>query len=248
MFPGFVLVLGTLAVYVPALGAGFVWDDDVYVTGNTALRDLGGLARIWFDPGATPQYYPLVFSSFWVEHHLWGSEAFGFHLVNVLLHALGAVLLWRILCRLSVPGAWLAAAIFALHPVHVESVAWITERKNVLSGVCYFAALLTYGRFAGFAGEPAPGVGRWRLYLLAHLFFLCALLSKTVTCSLPGVIVLLTWWRRSRVVWRDLMLLAPMFVMGCAMGLVTVWMEKTHVGAQGAAWELSLVERFLLAG
>lgn len=144
------LLLGvTLIAYLPAIHGGFIWDDDDYITENRTLIDLEGLRRIWFQLGATPQYYPLVFTSFWLERRLWGVDPQGYHVVNVLLHALAAILLGRVLSRLQVPGAWLAAAVFALHPVHVESVAWITERKNVLSAVFYFAAALAYLRFVG---------------------------------------------------------------------------------------------------
>src|ERR1043165_8747849 len=128
------LVGATLVSYAPALLSGFIWDDDSYVTENPTLESVSGLARIWFVPDALPQYYPLVHTTFWIEHHLWGLAPFGYHLINVLLHALNALLLFLALERLSVRGAWLAAFVFALHPVHVESVAWITERKNVLSG------------------------------------------------------------------------------------------------------------------
>ena len=116
-------ILLTLTAYIPAIQGGFVWDDDSYVTENATLRSLQGLTQIWLNPRSTPQYYPLVFSSFWVEYRLWGLRPTGYHLVNVLLHALSALLLWRLLRDLKVPGALLAAAIFALHPVNVESVA-----------------------------------------------------------------------------------------------------------------------------
>jgi len=137
-------------------------------------------------PGVTPQYYPLTFTTFWVEHPLWKLHPFGYHLVNILLHALNAVLLWGLLRRLEIPGAWFVAAIFALHPVQVESVAWITERKNVLAGTFYFLALLAYFRFRPLVGERADSTLDWRFYPLVIALFLCALLSKTVTCSLPG--------------------------------------------------------------
>ena len=147
--PALALTLLALAAYVPAMQGGFVWDDDEYVTNNPVLRSMNGLGRIWLDVGATPQYYPFTFTSFWIEHHLWGDRPFGYHVVNIVLHAANAVMLWLILTRLAVPGAWLAAAIFALHPVQAESVAWITERKNVLSGLFYLSAALAYLRFAG---------------------------------------------------------------------------------------------------
>jgi hypothetical protein len=129
------------SVYLPALRCGFIWDDDTYVFENWSVRTRDGLTSIWLDRGANHQYYPLVYSTFWVEHRLWGLHPAGYHLVNVLIHATTTVLLWRLLVALDVPGAWLAAAAYGVHPVHVESVAWITERKNVLSGLCYVLAL-----------------------------------------------------------------------------------------------------------
>lgn len=180
--------------------AGFIWDDKDYVTENQTLRTLDGLRRIWFEIGAVRQYYPLVHTSFWIEYHLWKLTPFFYHLDNVLLHAFNAIFLWLLLRRFSVLGAWLAAAVFTLHPVHVESVAWITERKNVLSGFFYLSALLSYFRFSrldidtlsyqNWLGYDKGGY-RWRFYVLALFLFACALLSKTVTCSLPGVILLL---------------------------------------------------------
>ena len=141
-----VIFAGVLCAYLPALRGGFVWNDSDYVT-RPELRSLPGLARIWLRPGATEQYYPVLHSAFWIEHRLWGDRPFGYHLLNVLLHATGACLFWRILRRLAVPGAWLAGAIFALHPVGVESVAWISEQKNTLSLVFYLWAALVYLRF-----------------------------------------------------------------------------------------------------
>ena len=144
--PALALVAITIVAYLPVVRAGFVWDDDSYVEHNATLQSLPGLWRIWSDPAATPQYYPLVHTSFWVEAHVWGvGSAVPFHVTNVLLHAASAVLVWRLVGRLlGGPGAWVAAAVWAVHPVMVESVAWVTERKNVLSGVLYLLALGTY--------------------------------------------------------------------------------------------------------
>ena len=260
---GGLLLLITIVAYVPALNGGFVWDDDDYITENETLRDLQGLYRIWFEIGAVPQYYPMVHTSFWVEYHLWGLDPLGYHLVNVILHWLNAIVFWMVLHRLSVPGAWLVAAVFALHPVHVESVAWITERKNVLSGFFYLAALLAYIRYLGLGSKDADhhysrgadtaksktADGLWRFYVLALLFYLCALLSKTVTCTLPAVIVLLLWWKRGRLQWRDVMALTPFFLLGFVLGLTTIWVEKNIVGARGEQWtSLSFLDRFLVAG
>ena len=151
--PALVLVLLVIVAYLPALRGQFIWDDDFHVVKSAPLRSLGGLWRIWFEPGATQQYYPLTHSSFWLDYHLWGLHPMAYHVENILLHALGAVLVWRLLRRLGVSGAWLGAALFALHPVCVESVAWITERKNTLSGVCFLAAMLAAVEF----WLPGPG-------------------------------------------------------------------------------------------
>jgi len=243
-----VLVIATFVAYQPVWHAGFIWDDDRYVTNNLPLRSPAGLERIWFEPGATVQYYPLVFTTFWAEYHLWKLQPLGYHLVNVLLHSVNAVLLWRVLRRLGVPSSWWAAAIFALHPVSVESVAWVTERKNVLSALFYFLAVLAYLRFRPLNGRRRSSRMQLAAYPLALVLFLCALLSKTVTCSLPAVLMLLVWWKTGQVERRDVRALAPLFVLGVASGFMTTWMEKHSVGASGAEWELSFVQRCLVAG
>jgi len=282
---GILLVAVTLAAYLPALDAGFIWDDDDYVTRNPVLRSLDGLRRIWLEPTSIPQYYPLVHTTFWIEHALWGLDPFGYHLVNVLLHAASAVLVFAILRRLAIPGALLAALVFALHPVHVESVAWITERKNVLSGFFYLLALLAWVRARPPAPvpeakrrvpeakrrvpepkrrvpeakrrvpetkRPMPGTKRpvveAKRPVAAMVFFVCALLSKTVTCTLPVAILLIEWWRRGRVDRRDVARVAPMLVVGAALAAVTIWLERVHVLARGAEWSLSIAERLLVAG
>lgn len=253
------LIVLTFVAYWPAIQeGGFIWDDDDYVTANKTLRDIDGLKDIWTSPQATPQYYPLVHTGYWIEYRLWGLDPTGYHVTNVLLHALVSVLLWRLLRWLAVPGAWLVAGLFALHPVHVESVAWITERKNVLSGVFYLAAALVYLKWADAkaAGQRKPGA-----YFGALLFFVCALLSKTVTVSLPAALLLVAWWRQGRDEnpkeaeqspirwWRARILpLVPFFVIGLVFSVITIWLEKYHVGAKGAEWDLSLIERCLIAG
>src|SRR5262249_35054753 len=154
-----------------------------------------GLSRIWFEPAASPQYYPLTFTSLWLEYQLWGPHPFGYHLDNILLHALNAVLLWVVLRRLHVPAAWIAAAVFALHPMHVESAAWIAERKNVLAGFFALAALLAY---LNATRDNGDGRIDWRWYGVTCVLFVAALLSKTVIATLPGVFLLLVWWQRGR--------------------------------------------------
>ena len=216
-----------------------LWDDDQHVT-SRELQSVDGLRRIWFDIGATQQFYPVVYSAFWLEHRLWGDDTLGYHVVNVVLHAGSAFLLALILRRLSVPGAWLAAALFALHPVYVESVAWMTELKNTLSGVFYLAAMLAYLRFDASRRLPA--------YALAAALFVLALLSKTVTATLPMALLVVFWWQRGTISWRrDVLPLVPFVVVGVAGGLTTAWIERSLLGARGAEFQFSLVERFLIA-
>jgi tetratricopeptide (TPR) repeat protein len=251
LLSGGALVALVLVAYLPVLKAGFVWDDDFHVTRNLTLQSLDGLRRMWFELGAVPQYYPFVHSTFWIEYHLWGLAPLGYHLVNVLLHAVNALLVWQLLERLRVPGAWLAAAIFAVHPVEVESVAWVTERKNVLSLSLALASILCYLRF-GLPDEASQGAKRgatrWCWYSVALVFFVAALLSKTVVASLPAVVLVICWWRHGRVGLRDIAPLIPFFVLSIVLGLVTIWMEKYHVGAVGGVHELTAAERVLVAG
>jgi tetratricopeptide (TPR) repeat protein len=232
-------VVLVLVAYLPAFANGFVWDDDDYVTANAALRSLHGLWQLWFEPGVVPQYYPVTFTSFWVEWQLWGAWAPGYHATNVLLHAANAVLAWRVLDRLAVPGAWIAAALFAVHPVHVESVAWITERKNVLSGIFYLGAALLYLTRGRDDGRAYAGVVA--LYVLA-------LGSKSVTATLPVALAIAVWWREGTLPARDVRRLAPLLLLGLAAGGLTAWMERTRVGAVGPYWNQTLAERCLVAG
>ena len=154
------LLLVTLVAYAPVWHGGMLWDDDAHVT-RSAFRSAAGLWRIWFEVGATQQYYPVLHSAFWVLHRVFGDETLGYHLVSIALHGLSACLFVVLLRRLRVPGALLAGVIFALHPVHVESVAWITELKNTLSGVWYLVAALAYLRFDAIAAFALFAVRYW---------------------------------------------------------------------------------------
>ena len=228
-----------LLAYWPALRGGLVWDDASHIT-NPALQSLHGLWRIWFDLGATQQYYPLLHSAFWMEHRVWGDAVLGYHLTNLILHAVAACLVVRIVQRLSLPGAWLAGLIFALHPVCVEAVAWISEQKSTLSGVFYLGAAIVYLRF--------DQSRRRRDYLCALGLFVLALLSKTVTATLPAALLVVFWWQRGRIGFRrDVRPLLPWFALSAAAGLFTAWVERTYIGARGADFALTLTERFLLA-
>lgn len=247
---GLLIVAASVAAYLPALSAGFIWDDPDYVVNNPNLRDGAGLVRTWTAPTSVPQWYPLVFTTFWLEYQLWGLWASGYHLTNVLLHALGAVLLWRVLLRLGLPGraAVLGALLWSLHPVQVESVAWITERKNTLSLVFYLLAWLAllrvdWGRpWAAWTGRE---LGWWALGLGA---FLLALLSKTVTASLPAAVLLYVYWKHGKVTGRAAVAMLPLFVVGLVSGLFTAHLERTHVVAEGPEWDFTWYERCLIAG
>ena len=246
---GAVLVAMIFVAYAPVLSAGFIWDDDANVIENATLRSVDGLRQIWFVPRSIQQYYPLMYTSYWFEYQVWGLHPLGYHLVNLLLHSAATLLVWRLLVRLQVPGAWFAAALFALHPVEAESVAWVTERKNVLSLTLVLAAMLAYFRFAppesGVA--PAPSTDRWKWYALAFALFALALFAKTVVVTAPAALLVITWWKRGRIFVRDVVWLAPFFTLAVAMGLMTTWMETYHVGASGDEWRFSPLERLLLA-
>ncbi len=234
------LVLAVFAAYQPAWHAGFIWDDDAHVM-PPDLRSWHGLWRIWFEVGAVQQYYPLLHTFSWLEYPLFGDNPVGYHLVNIGVHALNAVLLWLILRRLRVPGAQLAAGIFALHPVMVESVAWITEIKNTLSGAFCFGAALAYLRF----DEDR----RRSSYALALGLFTLAVLSKTTAATLPGALLVVLWWQRGSLVRRrDWLPLLPFFAIGAADGLFVAWVEWKVIGAQGADFAFTFVERGLIAG
>jgi hypothetical protein len=208
---GLLIVLATLAAYWPVFSAGFIWDDDAYVTQNALLTAPDGLKRIWFSAHHQSQYFPLAFTTLRFEHALWGLNPLGYHVVNVALHGVNALLVWAMLRRLALPGAWLAAAIFALHPVQVETVAWITELKNTESTFFYLLAVLAWLAFIGKSS--------WRLYALTFLLYLLALFAKTTACTMPAV-MLLTLWLLKRPIHRQRMIqIAPFVVTGVAMGL-----------------------------
>ena len=257
------IILFTVLAYLPALSGKFVWDDDSWTTAITPLlRDFAGLRTIWCQPTALQQYYPLSGTTFWMDYHLWGFRPLPYHVENLLLHIIAALLFWKILRRLQVPGAWLGGAIFALHPVMVESVAWITERKNVLSLVLFLGALLAYLRYVPRVPRPrsapaqhanAPPLAQLDhstfFYVLAFGLFAAALLAKATAFSLPAVILVIGWWQRGRLQWRrDILPTLPFFVTLIGFCLGTAWLEKNHVGAKGPEWMLTFPERCLIAG
>lgn len=261
---GGLVIFGLLLLaYAPALHGDFLWDDAAHVT-RLDLRSWDGLRRIWTDVHATQQYYPVLHSAFWVEHRLWGDSRLAYHLVNLFWHALAAVLLavgLRRICVSDLSGQtaeaagnamtanawipprgieWIAALLFALHPMEAETVAWISEQKNTLSLVFYLGAGLAYWRF----------IERRRTadYAIGAILFVLALGAKSVTATLPAALLVVLWWRQGKLAWwRDVLPLVPWFAVAIVSGLFTAWVERTLIGADGADFSLSFVQRVLLA-
>ena len=224
------LVFGTVLSYLPAWHAGLIWDDRSFIMDNPLMRTADGLWQFWFSSKPV-DYYPVTWTTWWIEWRLWGANPMGYHGVNVLLHALGAVLVWRLLARLKTPGAWLAAAIFAVHPVNVESVAWIAERKNVLAMVFYLASLLCFVRarlpsVPAHASTPLSVAFSWRWYGLAFGAFFLALLSKTVVAPMPFVLLGLVWWQQGKVRRVDVLRVLPFFATALAIGAISFWFQS----------------------
>src|SRR6059058_1089057 len=237
-----VLAAATILAYRPAWHGSFLWDDDAYIVNNELLTAPDGWQRIWFSLDSPSQYFPLTYSTFRIEHALWGLNTTGYHWVNLLFHVANALLVWAVLVRLRVPGSWLAAAIFALHPLQVESVAWITERKNVLMG---FFFLLTLLAWIAFVDERSRRP--WRFYRLALIFYVLALSAKSTACTLPAALFLILWLQKKRIDWRRLMQIVPFVVLGLTIGLIAVWWERYHVGTRGAMFAMGPLERLIVA-
>jgi protein O-mannosyl-transferase len=233
----------TILAYRPAWNGGFLWDDDDYITNNELLTAPDGLRRIWFSLDSPSQYFPLVYTTFRVEHALWGLSPTGYHWINLALHVANALLVWAVLARLKVPGAWLAGAFFALHPVQVESVAWITERKNVLMGFFFLLTLLAWIAFVD-KRTKRP----WLFYGLAVILYLLALSAKTTACTLPAALFLILWLENKPINWKRIFQIIPFLVLGLAMGALAMWWERYHQGTSGAVFTfLSPIERVLVA-
>ena len=236
-----ILVLGVLVIvcYLPAmLWGGFVWDDSILIDAKP-VQDVSGLWQLWFSPSAIEgegHYWPLVYTTFWLEHKLWGFDPTGYHIVNVLLHLANTLLLWHLMRRLSVPGAWVVAAVFAVHPLHVESVAWVIERKDVLSGLFYLAAVLAWMRFVE---QPRPRRYAWSLVL-----YVAGLLSKSIVVTLPVTLLIWHWWQQGRMTSTDLLRLVPFGVVGL---VITVGDLSFYQSREALSLDYSLIERALIA-
>ena len=252
--------------YVPVYRAGFIWDDESHLTQNPCVVGPLGLKEIWTTARAV--YYPLVLTTFWLVHKFAGLNPLPYHVLNVLMHAASALLLWRVLRRLGVRGAWLGAALWALHPVMVQSVAWVTELKNTQSCFFYLLSIFYFLKWEDCLPNPrmprikdtAIGAGalsrlpecrtRYRhLFVgLSLLFFVLATLSKPSVVMLPVVLVLCVWWQTGRVHRRDVMALAPFLLVSVLASVWTILEQKFHAGAIGAEWGQTWPERFIIAG
>jgi len=235
------LLLLTLAAHAGSLSAGWIWDDDSYITENPVLQSVDGWFTIWY-PGTTPQYYPMVFLSFWIEYSLVGLDPWLYHFNNLLLHGSATVLLWLVLARLGAsPAAWIAA-LFAVHPMGVESVAWVTERKNLLSLVFALASIFMHLR-----ALDAPRHRVLGLHIAAFALYALALLSKTTAVFVAPALVLIALHRKDDWNAKRVAGLVPYFAVGIALGLHTAHLERVHVGAQGSEFAMSAPDRLLLA-
>ena len=238
MLPILALALLVAVSYFPATQAGFVWDDRVWME-SKGVQEWSGLSRIWFSPGDNKieaHYWPIVYTVFWLEHKLWGFAPLGYHIVNLLLHVVNTVLLWRLLLRLGVPGAWVIAAVLAVHPVRVESVAYVMGRKDLLSALFYFAAFLTYLRFV-----EAPRSGR---YLLALGLFAGALLCKSIAITLPVAVLIAQWWKQNRVTGDDFLRVLPFFFTGLVFAVADLSFSRS---IEDLSFDFSFAERVLIA-
>jgi len=241
--------------YAQVFRAGFIWDDESHLTRNPCVIGPLGLKEIWTSAQAV--YYPLVLTSFWLLHKFVGLNPLPYHVLNVLLHGASAIMLWRVLKLLKVKGAWLGAALWALHPVMVQSVAWVTELKNTQSCIFYLLAIFSFlkweerGNLTGVdnlppgRSGPCPSLG-W--FVLSLLFFSLATLSKPSVVMLPFVLALCIWWMRGRIRWRDALAVAPFAMISGLASAWTIWEQKFHSRAIGPDWDQTLPERLIIAG
>jgi len=234
------LVASTFLAYLPAWRGLPIWDDGLYITRAT-FGSLSGLRRMWFEPGATEHYYPLLDTVFWIEAKLFSGSTLGYHLVSIACHVVGALLVVAIFRRLQLKGGWLAAAIFALHPVNVESVAWISELKNTMSGAFYLGAALAY--------LELDETGNRSSFALTAVLFLCALLCKTTAVVWPLGMLVIVWWKHGRFSWqRNVLPLVPLLVFAALDGYTAVWVDRRAISGVSTHLQFTLAQRFVIAG
>ncbi len=241
---GVLLIAALLIAYQPVWQAGFIWDDDAHLTANPCVVGPLGFKDIWTSTAA--RICPLTLSSFWLQHAIWGSGPLPYHLVTLLLHAAAAVVLWRVLVGLRVPGSWLGAALWALHPVQVESAAWITELKNTQSGLFYMLTGLFFVRAR--RAEQAHDMKRARRSdWVAVGCAVLAMASKSSTVILPLVLALCAWWVERGWRWRNAVRLAPYFILAALSSALSLWTQGLDC-TEGSGWVRSWPERVITAG
>ncbi|HTQ39598.1 MAG TPA: tetratricopeptide repeat protein [Pirellulales bacterium] len=252
-----IIVIATCAAYLPAINGGFVLDDDALVTRNSSVKASDGLYRIWFTSEPL-DYWPITNTVFWLEWRLWGMNPIGYHITNLVLHIINSLLIWVVLRTLEIPQAFLAAAIFALHPVNVESTAWIAQLKNLLALFFFLLSILFYLK-AGFTRtsfnstkvystilSPFDWLEGKKSYWISLAVFVFAMLSKTSVVVLPLILLLVVWWQLGRVTWKDFLRTVPFFLVCIALTVVTLWFQKEHTG--NILRDVTLLDRLLGAG
>jgi protein O-mannosyl-transferase len=244
---GFLLIALLFIAYAPVFGAGFVWDDESHLTQNPCIVGPLGLREIWTSVRAV--YYPLVLTTFWVLHKFVGLNPLPYHILNVLMHAGSAVLLWRLLRQLGVRGAWLGAALWALHPVMVQSVAWVTELKNTQSCLFYLLSIFCFLSWEEQArGTRVVRIKTTAMFALSLTCFVLATLSKPSVVMLPVVLALCIWWRRGTVGWKDGVPIVPFVLVSALASAWAIWEQKFHASAVGPEWAQTWPERLIIAG
>lgn len=242
---GVILILAVFFTYSPVWWAGYVWDDDIHLTANPCVVGPLGLKEIWTTSYA--DICPFTITTFWAEHKLWGLDPLPYHIVNVLLHGLVAILLWRVLGALGVTGAWLGSALWALHPLQVESVAWITEMKNTESGVFYLLSILFFLRDLNRQSETQKSNWTWN-YPLAFLFAALAVASKSSTVILPLVMCLCVWWMKTGWQWRTVLKIVILFILSIAGSIESMWKVSQQGVFDDTQFTRSWAERLITAG
>jgi protein O-mannosyl-transferase len=239
-----VIALAAFWVFWPARNGQWIGDDSLYITSNPLLNDPARLWKAWFHPGSFVEYYPIEQSFQWAQWQLWHNETLGYHLTNIVLHVISALLIWRLLSRFGLRLAWLGGLIFAVHPMMVDSVALINELKTALSLPPFLLAMEFYIDY--------EEKGRWRDYGLALGLFVIAMLCKITMAAFPVVILLYAWWKRKRIGWRDLVASAPFFAVALILSLLTIWSGEWYGQLLGASTDLTSQSgwwfRLVLAG
>jgi len=240
------LVIAAVGVWIywPSLQGGWLWDDVYLITDNQTIHSATGLGKVWCTLDGLGSYYPLTASVIWMQWHLWDKSVLGYHLTNVLLHVISSLLVWRLLSKFGLRLAWLGGLIFALHPLMVESVAWIAELKNTLSLPPLLLAMCVWIDY--------QEQGKRRDYLLALGLFLLAMLGKMSVVFFPVVTLLYAWWKRDRLGWKDFQATIPFFVCALILGLIMMgtggWDRRFHPNSPDALAMAGFFPRAALVG